>query len=51
MFVDNRRVKILTLGAMGFSLFMVMLDNTVINVWPASPRPWVCSSWRAPSGE
>ena len=32
MFAENRRVKILTLGAMCFALFMVMLDNTVVNV-------------------
>lgn len=32
MFADNRRVKLLTLGAMCFALFMVMLDNTVVNV-------------------
>jgi MFS transporter, DHA2 family, methylenomycin A resistance protein len=28
----ERRVKIFTLGAMCFSLFMVMLDNTVVNL-------------------
>jgi EmrB/QacA subfamily drug resistance transporter len=28
----DRRVKIFTLGAMCFSLFMVMLDNTVVNL-------------------
>src|SRR5438874_2542581 len=32
MFAENRRVKIVTLGAMCFALFMVMLDNTVVNV-------------------
>lgn len=32
MFADNRRVKLLTLGAMCFALFMAMLDNTVVNV-------------------
>ena len=28
----ERRVKLFTLGAMCFSLFMVMLDNTVVNL-------------------
>ncbi len=32
MFAEDRRVKLLTLGAMCFALFMAMLDNTVINV-------------------
>lgn len=32
MFKDDRRTKILTLGAMCFALFMAMLDNTVVNV-------------------
>src|SRR5439155_13988482 len=32
VFAENRRTKILTLGAMCFALFMAMLDNTVVNV-------------------
>lgn len=32
MFAENRRVKLLTLGACCFGLFMVMLDNTIVNV-------------------
>jgi EmrB/QacA subfamily drug resistance transporter len=32
MFAENRRMKLLTLGAMCFALFMAMLDNTVVNV-------------------
>ena len=32
MFAGDRRRKLLTLGAMCFALFMVMLDNTVVNV-------------------
>ncbi len=32
MFGSNRRVKLLTLGACCFGLFMVMLDNTIVNV-------------------
>ena len=36
MFLENRRTKLLTLGAMCFALFMAMLDNTVVNV--ALPR-------------
>ncbi|MGO8684010.1 MAG: MFS transporter [Thermoleophilia bacterium] len=32
MFAIDRRMKILTLGAMCFALFMAMLDNTVVNV-------------------
>ncbi len=36
MFPVDRRVKLLTLGAMCFALFMAMLDNTVVNV--ALPR-------------
>ncbi len=32
MFKEDRRVKLLTLWAMAFALFMAMLDNTVINV-------------------
>jgi EmrB/QacA subfamily drug resistance transporter len=32
MFADNRNVKLLTLGACCFGLFMVMLDNTIVNV-------------------
>ncbi|MBC7294650.1 MAG: MFS transporter, partial [Thermoleophilia bacterium] len=32
MFEQDRRVKLLTLGAMCFALFMVMLDNTVVNL-------------------
>src|SRR4051812_9624664 len=32
MFAGDRRQKVLTLGAMCFALFMVMLDNTVVNV-------------------
>ena len=32
MFAVDRRIKILTLGAMCFALFMAMLDNTVVNV-------------------
>ena len=36
MFQENRRTKLLTLGAICFGLFMVMLDNTVVNL--ALPR-------------
>jgi EmrB/QacA subfamily drug resistance transporter len=32
MFAVDRRIKLLTLGAMCFALFMAMLDNTVVNV-------------------
>jgi EmrB/QacA subfamily drug resistance transporter len=32
MFAENRKTKILTLGATCFGLFMVMLDNTVVNL-------------------
>ena len=32
MFEENRRTKLLTLGAICFGLFMVMLDNTVVNL-------------------
>jgi EmrB/QacA subfamily drug resistance transporter len=32
MLATDRRVKLLTLGACCFGLFMVMLDNTVVNV-------------------
>ena len=32
MFATDRRLKILTIGAMCFGLFMVMLDNTVVNL-------------------
>jgi EmrB/QacA subfamily drug resistance transporter len=32
LFGSNRRVKLLTLGACCFGLFMVMLDNTIVNV-------------------
>ncbi len=32
MFAIDRRIKLLTLGAMCFALFMAMLDNTVVNV-------------------
>jgi EmrB/QacA subfamily drug resistance transporter len=32
VFSENRRVKLLTLGACCFGLFMVMLDNTIVNV-------------------
>lgn len=32
MFEENRRTKLLTLGAVCFGLFMVMLDNTVVNL-------------------
>ena len=32
MFAADRRIKLLTLGAMCFALFMAMLDNTVVNV-------------------
>jgi DHA2 family methylenomycin A resistance protein-like MFS transporter len=32
LFGENRRVKLLTLGACCFGLFMVMLDNTIVNV-------------------
>ena len=32
MFEQDRRVKLFTLGAMCFGLFMVMLDNTVVNL-------------------
>ncbi len=36
LFAVDRKIKILTLGAMCFALFMAMLDNTVVNV--ALPR-------------
>jgi len=36
VFQDDRRKKLLTLGAICFGLFMVMLDNTVVNL--ALPR-------------
>ncbi|MGO8684115.1 MAG: DHA2 family efflux MFS transporter permease subunit [Thermoleophilia bacterium] len=36
MFATSRRIKLLTLGALCFALFMAMLDNTVVNV--ALPR-------------
>ncbi len=32
MFQENRRTKLFTLGAVCFGLFMVMLDNTVVNL-------------------
>ncbi len=32
LFAENRRTKLFTLGAMCFSLFMMMLDNTVVNL-------------------
>ena len=32
MFATDRTVKLLTLGACCFGLFMVMLDNTIVNV-------------------
>lgn len=32
MFVEDRRLKLITLGTMCFSLFMVMLDSTVVNL-------------------
>ena len=32
MFALDRRLKILTIGAMCFGLFMIMLDNTVVNL-------------------
>jgi len=32
VFGSNRKVKLLTLGACCFGLFMVMLDNTIVNV-------------------
>lgn len=32
MFQEDRRTKLFTLGAMCFGLFMVMLDNTVVNL-------------------
>ena len=32
MFEENRRTKLFTLGAICFGLFMVMLDNTVVNL-------------------
>jgi EmrB/QacA subfamily drug resistance transporter len=32
LFAIDRRLKLLTLGAMCFGLFMVMLDNTVVNL-------------------
>jgi len=32
LFEQDRRVKLFTLGAMCFGLFMVMLDNTVVNL-------------------
>jgi DHA2 family methylenomycin A resistance protein-like MFS transporter len=32
MFQEDRRTKIFTIGAMCFGLFMVMLDNTVVNL-------------------
>ncbi len=47
MFEQDRRVKLFTLAATCFGLFMVMLDNTVVNLaqlarqvadsWPAQP--------------
>ena len=44
MFEVDRRMKMLTLGAMCFALFMTMLDNTVVNVAGCSG-----SSTRTPS--
>ncbi len=32
MFAGNRRMKLITLGTMCFTLFMVMLDSTVVNL-------------------
>lgn len=32
MFQENRRTKLFTLGSVCFGLFMVMLDNTVVNL-------------------
>ncbi|MFH1833636.1 MAG: MFS transporter [bacterium] len=32
MFQEDRRTKLFTIGAMCFGLFMVMLDNTVVNL-------------------
>jgi EmrB/QacA subfamily drug resistance transporter len=32
MFQDNRRIKLVTLGTMCFTLFMIMLDSTVVNL-------------------
>lgn len=32
MFAENRKTKLLTLGATCFGLFMVILDNTVVNL-------------------
>jgi DHA2 family methylenomycin A resistance protein-like MFS transporter len=32
MFQEDRRIKLFTIGAMCFGLFMVMLDNTVVNL-------------------
>jgi EmrB/QacA subfamily drug resistance transporter len=32
MFKENRKTKLFTLGTMCFGLFMVMLDNTVVNL-------------------
>jgi len=32
VFAEDRRTKLLTLGACCFGLFMVMLDNTIVNV-------------------
>lgn len=32
MFAENRKTKLFTLGATCFGLFMVMLDNTVVNL-------------------
>ena len=32
MFQEDRRTKLFTLGAICFGLFMVMLDNTVVNL-------------------
>jgi EmrB/QacA subfamily drug resistance transporter len=32
MFADDRRLKLITLGTLCFTLFMAMLDNTVVNL-------------------
>ena len=56
MFAGDRRIKLLTLGAMCFALFMAMLDNTVVNVAlpriQRTPRLWAsraCSGSSMPT--
>ena len=50
MFAVDRRIKLLTLGAMCFALFMAMLDNTVVNVALPSIQRHLGSGSRACSG-